>query len=81
MDRPGVLSVLRQRGACVYACTVNRAEFIHHLCVDTSACSTRPPSDPPGIQNRPQDGQDDEERGLLRDPCAECGWIHLLMEG
>ena len=28
---------------------------------------SRPPSDPPGIQNRAQDGRDDEERGLDQD--------------
>lgn len=40
-------------------------------------CSLK--SDPASIQNRPQNGGDDEEHGLLRHPCAQHGRLHLLL--
>ncbi len=45
---------------------------------DGFVCSLK--SDPANIQDRPQNGRDDEEHGLLRHPCAQHGRLHPLLE-
>lgn len=45
---------------------------------DVFVCSLT--SDPSGLQNRPQNGRDDDEHGLLRHPRAQHRRLHLLLE-
>lgn len=54
------------------------ASYLSSNVSDVFVCSIE--SDPGNIQNRPKNGRDDEEHGLLCHPCAQCGRLHLFLE-